>query len=854
MVDSVGKNPTSQGTLPGAHKPIPTLERDVETRAESQVPGFGQAFSEAALTPTAIGSAASTAITQAGVAIAQKQGAYFGQKNPNMQVMPSLTKSDEAFANAYKNESSSILGLQSQKLINENLEQVSQASRLTPELIGSFTQSSAAGIQDIVRNAPDDVRVSLTNQYAGQLQSQTHQLNMRMIGNQKDASVKRNEAFRVEQTSNMQDEIHNQTPRSLENAAKIRDAIYTGIDDSEASGELTATQAQAARISNKLSYESGIQINNAFSAKNQGHLEEFMAGLGQTKIQGLSWEQSETVYDNVSKAVVHVEQAEKRAHALTMAEGNNLIQTKRMTPGKLESMRDDLPPTDFLNLSTAYAVSHHDDSKKNEAVNEIASNPGSALVYNGQTNASINSAFNRLNQDLQRKAEQSGNPISQQESQFQTAATMNHPVPEYTDGLTNAVMGGTLEEAKMAMEHTERLHGMAGFKTVGISDRAKATSQMFRALKGQYPGNEDEALKQAREIVSNKSEEVIALNKTRIDAELGKHRGPQGLTSWAVKMGALGGDDYENLPAFTANTVSQFSAFMQLTNGDVDVSKKMTQDSIGKLYAPSYVNGSKQIAYLPIETMMQIPLGGASLIQSDIIRNVAPQFEQSRKSFDEGNSTSYWRVKGGRVSYPEYAEAKATVGAHLNFKGYLEAARKGTSLKDELRGKSHSAITRLRESYKSDREKIKRYEAASPIEVELVTKGGAKTYTLDVSSSPSTQVSGTTGQVVGRYNVGIKDPETGVVSAMSGYFGGINTNPDVRPNTQWVRERYLSVNGLTDGASFQERWEAHKASRRLTIGELRQMAKEVKREPFFQAPSTVEGLRSKAVRIKKGGE
>jgi hypothetical protein len=468
------------------------------------------------------------------------------------------------------------------------------------------------------------------------------------------------------------------------------------------------------------------------------------------------------------------------------------------------------------------------------------------------SNDAINSSFDKLNEDNQNKAELSGHPISAQESEFQTAASMNHPVPKYVDGLTNAMMGGALPEVQSAMEQIERLHAMAGFKTVGISDRAKATGEMFRALKGQYPGNEDEALKRAREIVSNKTDEIIALNKIAVNDELGKHRGAQNLTSWTVKIGGLGSGDYENLPAYTTDTVSQFSAFMQLTNGDVDVSKKMTQDSINKLYAPSFVNGKKQIAYLPIETLMNIPHGGTPLIQSDIIRGISPQFAQSKESFDQGNSTSYWRIKEGRVSYEDYAKAKTTVDAALNFKGYLKAARKGAPTKESMQGKS--GITALRESLKPERDIMAKYEEGAPIEVELVTRGGKpKTYTLDVSSSPSTQVSGTTGQVVGRYNVGIKDAETGIVNAMSGYFGGINTNPEVRPSKQWVRERYLSVNGLTEGPSFQDAWEAHRLSRDLTMAERFKMIEETKKEPFWQAPSTTEGLRAKAARIKKEG-
>jgi hypothetical protein len=917
MAGTVGSNPTSQGTLPGRAAPIPTLERQESTQAETSIPGFGQAFSQAALTPSVLGEASSSVITKTGMAASERAGELSAQKNPNRQLMPSFTKSDEAFAAAYKSESSAQLGMQSQQLLDAHLEEIEKANQVTPELVDKLVQSSSQGIQGILANAPTEVRMQLSAQYAQRIQAESHRLNTNMIREQKKQSAQTAEAFRVTQSQNMQEAIRSNTAEGFVTAQQTRDSINENINQAEFSGNLTPSQADSARIANKLNYESGIQINKALEARRNGTMESFVAKMADKRLPGLTWAETESVQTNVLQAMGQVERADQRNRSLLLSEGNNLIQTGQMTPDRLASYEPDLTPAEFNNLSTSYAVSKHGASQKEVAVNSITSNPKSARVYDGQTKDTINAAFDKLTSDYIRNEQAAGRPISEDDAAFVTASQMNHPVPKYIDGINNSLLGGTVNEAKTAMEHMERLRAMTGFKTTGISDKARATGEVFNALKGQYPGDENEAMKQARDIVSNKKSEVVELNNTRIDAELNKHRSPNQLTSWAIGMGGLGSKDYENLPAFTANTVSQFRSFMQLTNGNVELSKKMTSENLEKLYAPSRVNGEKQVAYLPIETAMKIPSGGESLIQSDIVNNLIPQFAQSKASFNQGNSTSFWRVKEGRPTYEQYAEAKTKVDEALSFKGRIKAARAGTGSDELTTGKSD--FTLLRESLSKERETIKKYQSASPVEVEQVLRGKrieptlqpkgflgkgnidldnlpvlknkdgtestistitaemdgktyllpsvidgkrvssdeavasfkktkkhlgvfetqkaadlydealhakhgftgkanqwpkyyedvAKTYTLNVSASNSTQVSGVSGEVLGPYNVGVKDPDTGITTAISGYFGGTQMNPEYRPNADWVRERYLSVNGLLGRMSFEEAWKAY---------------------------------------------
>ena len=796
MVDTVGSNPTAQGSLPAAHQATPVLERSVATQGEVQTPNYSAAYSELALTPTAIGAAASNVIMQTSSELAAIQGYELAKKNPNLPIIPTFAKSDAAFANAYKSQSASILGLDAQKLLDTNLEQLAQYDTLTPDLIASFAKSSATGIQEILKNAPDDVRVSLTNQYAQNLESQAHRLNMSMIGQQKETATKQGEAFRLEQTSIVQDALRDNTPQSLEVAAQTKASIDNGIDVAESTGQLSATQARASHISNKLNYESGIQINNALAARDNGTLERFLVDLGDKKLPGLTWGESEAVQNNVLKAVSQVERASRRNEQLTLAQGNNLIQTGRMTPDILESMRSDLTPTEFVNMSTAYSVSTHRKGANTQKVDFLISNAGDARAYDGATKDHINAAFDSLTGSVMENAKSSGTPVSADEAQAQVAAFMAHPIPKYIDGINNGIMSGSSEQAMSSMKQYHRLHAESGFKATGVSSKAVATSEMFLATQGQYPGNPDEALKQARDIVSNKDEATISLNKQKISEYYQRHASTTTtLQSSMIKMSGLGSGDYQDLTSFTADMRNHFDAYMQYTNGNEEISKKMTSDYAYKAYAETHINGEKEMGYLPVDSAIGIPVKGTALIQSDIYEKLGSQFEVGKQAFDNGTLDSYWRL-AERVRFDEYAAAKTKVGTALTIPGYIKAARAKMSSKDELQGKSN--ITVLRESLRPERDIIAEYESAKPIEAEQVMRNGeVNSYHIQTRSSSMTSVSSATGQVVGPYLIQVKDPVTGVLSNIHSYFGATRTMPEYRPDAQGIRSRYLALNGLT---------------------------------------------------------
>ncbi len=790
MAIGEGEAKTSSGGIHGATANAPILQSK-EKLQPTGVPNVSSAFNALALTPSALGEAASSLSMTAGNELARREGRRLG-KNPEGDLLPAFTKVDQTFIDSYSAQAESTLGLQAQSLLNQSKEEISNSNLLTQNQIGTFAQKTSDGLEGILNNAPNTIKDKMQHQFSSEVESSVHQLTMKMIGQQKELAIQQANAWRMNQSLAMQNAAKD---GNYDLADQINESINSNIHAMVNSNQMDPAQGESALITNKLNFQSSLAINKAMDAraKGGGALEDYLATMADKKIPGLSWSESEAVLNNVLQHVSQTESADRRQEQLTMAIGNNQIQTGEMTPAILSDYQNKLQPTDYVHLATAYAVSQRSRGITNQKVNFITANPRDSQTYNGMTAKDINSGFDVLTQALIKDYQNNGQGIDQDEAEFQTAAYMAHPVPKFVDSINNGIQQGNPQQAEAAMQKFQRMHEISGFKTVGVSDKSVAIGEVFQGLLGSQSLLPDEALAKARDIVSNKDDKTIKLNNQIIADYMKKNvSNPSKSLSWAIKMsGVESGIPFQNDAAFTSDIRNQFQGFMQLTNGDVDISKKMIQTYTQKTYGTTHVNGEPQIAYLPIEKSINLDTGATSLIQDDLISHLEPQLANGKEAFNNGTLPYYWRIKA-RISFDEYAKAKDS----LRTKGFSDPEYA-----------VHSQLT-------------KKYEKGSPVEIEQVMRNNdIHTYNLQIQTTSYNQVSPVTGQVMGPYNVLIKDPITGIPSAIHGHFGGIRTMPEYRPDAESIRNKFLTVNGINynskDNWKFYEAEKSGRAERKV---------------------------------------
>lgn len=773
--------------IKGNPQDLPILKRKESLDASTSVPNYGDALNQLATTPTTLGIIGSKIMTNSSIALATKYGQSLGRE-PQGNLLPPITNFDKQLVDSYSSQSQVILGNQANALLFNAQEEMAKNIKLTPGLIASYKQNVAEGLHDTLELAPDNIKPQLENQFLHQLNSSTHEYNLKLTSQNKSDAESNAQVWRVHQNDLVTNQVKDaQSPKDFEMAKNSYESLQKNINSSD----LTALQKETASTTAKLNYESALSINKLLNARASGKEDAYLSSLAGKKIGNLSWSESEQVTANTVKYLVAIEATENRDQNLIISGASLEMAQGTFNESKLADLRDELRPENYNKVATQWAKSQQKQNVENLTSQKIVSRPDDATTYEGLTPKQINAGF-----DLLKSAVMQKNPgISDDEADFRVASSMNTIVPKYLDRINRELANGNPHQVLGGLEAYERLHELDGNKVLGINDKSLMVGEIFKNMLANQNVDPDLALLKAREIVYNKDEDIIKNNNAIIHGYMASHAStPSNRLSNAIKLSGLAnGIDIDNAAAFEGDIYSRFNGYMQQSSGDVAASEARTRKDASKIWGESRVNGKKQITRLGIEQAISFPSDAAPLIQEDIITQLQPQLVASKELYDKGGSPHYWRIKEGRINYQAYAKAK------------LSIQKLGLSDPD------HSTNTKI----------INEFESGPPIQIEQITKSGNFTWHLDVQSSPYAQRSPTTQKVSG-YNIGLVHPETGEKGQLYGFYGATHIIPTYEPNENWIKKNYIGVNnlkGLTPEEYIKNRLAPHSPQ---TILEYRQ--------------------------------
>ena len=754
--------PQANVGIKGNSQDLNVLKSHEKLAAPTSVPNYGDALNELASAPTTLGIVGAQLMNSSSIAMATKMGQSLG-KEPHGNLIPGITNFDKNVAAAYTAESQTILGNQANALVYNAQEQMAKVDKLTPDIISSYKNNVAKGLQDTLELAPDSLKPQLENQFLHQVNSTTHELNLKLTAQNKAQADSSAAVWRTHQNDFVTNQVKDaKTPKDFEAAKQSFESLKQNITNSN----LSPAKKDTALTTAKTNYDSALSINKLLDARANGKEDQYLASMTGKKIPGLTWSESEQVTANTVRYLGAIEATENRDQNLTMSEANLDMAQGSFNESKLADLRDKLREENYNKVASQWAKQQRVQHVENQALQGIISNPGNASSYDGLTPKQINAGF-----DLLKSAVVQQNPgIPEEEASFRTASAMNTIVPKYIDHINRELANGNPAQVLGGLEAYERTHELDGNKVIGINDKALITGEIFKNMLANQNVDPDLALQKAREIVYNKDENIIKNNNAIIHANMMKYAGtPANRTSYAIKLSGLGtGIPVDNKAAFEADMFSRYSGYMQLSNGDSASSEAQLKKDAAKIWGETRVNGKTQITRLGVEQAISYPSNAAPLIQEDVINQLGPQLQATKELYDKGGSPHYWRIKEGRTNYQEYAKAKLSVREH----GYSDP------------------------KYSVHQQLIKKFEAGTPIEIEQVTKNGSVTWNLDVQSSPYAQRSPTTQKVSG-YNIGIVHPETGEKGQLYGFYGNTHNIPTYSPNEDWIKKNYVGINNLS---------------------------------------------------------
>jgi len=653
---------------------VPKPYQRTETVQPVRMPDFQNAMTTYAADTNWMSFIGSQVAAKASDAIAQKIGGEMG-KNPKGNLGPTFTDFDKTMKDSYNTQAQATLSLQANKLITDSNVETASATRITPSLIASTNQSIQKGLQNILKNAPDDVKPHMELQFGNAMLEQSANLSGRMIREQKEDQKNNNALATDMNTQHAYSFGLNGNEKAglaaVENTRRLNEA-------SAAARLITPETAKTNIDAARQSYLSGKQINQYEKARTQGKGEEYLKSIADKKPKDLSDSDYMSVTNNLMQYVNNQDALRSQNQSLALAKFQTSVAMNPMAPNmtqQMDELKNNVSPEayekaqlDYINAVKAYNLEQGN-------VNEAMATWGDAAASARRTEKATNNGFDRLTARLVQQRDQQGSPISNDEAEVQVAASAGGRVPVFEKSLDNKLLSGNPNSIASAANQMDMLDRMEqGRVYAGVSQKGKAIATLFQQQKGSMPdqdlarqitdnlSNVDDKMQKTLDnswnlILSNEGAGGLGAGKSLADFALQE----VGLDSRHNK--ALGGAYFGII--YGNDIYNQLNSNFIATRGDYDAAKKMTQDYVDTHYGDTYVNGFKQKTDSPIEKYLGYKGNAITpYVQNDMLNQLSVSFASAKKD----HPNDYWEtvpLKKGMLS-----QTAPEISRHVNGKEF----------------------------------------------------------------------------------------------------------------------------------------------------------------------------------------
>lgn len=772
-----------------ATQQAPILEKQVRLDNTVGNAPYAQGFDSMALTPTALGEFGAKLAITASTTLAQKRG-YEAGKNPHGSLLPPLTLTDKAYASAYVTQAQNTLGLQATKLMQEGQAELAKAWRLTPDMLSEYTKNMSQGLNEIINNAPMQAQPGLAAQFNNSLMQSTGNLNLKMIGQQKQQALQNATLFNNSQLSAIYEAARG---GNFDAAEKMHNDMLARSNSMKDTGMITPLQAESSAKSARMSLYTGLYTGEALKAFQNKKSDQFLADLLEKKPDGMNSLEWESIARNVMGEVQLQESFQQRNETSLYSEANRLLNEGLLTPdfiAQLESESTSKPR--FNNFMAQVAAYQRKNYKSNEQVASLMPQWTSPYAMAVASNKVKNMALVQAGQDIQQRAADSGRTLDDFEAQAEAMSTAGSPIQSFTQQMNAGFISGN---PQLMMRNLNAYRALRNANPKVLNGMEKQAEAMMTNFESQMEdGNApDIAAQKASEIVQQKTPEQMEINTALVRQWENKVvNTPSRLNSWASQFADVGdGAKINNLPYFAIHLKNIFKSNMELLNGDIQGATKMTKEGIERAWGVTEVNGKPEFVFQPVEQTIGLDAGANPLIKHDLYEQIQKQIGPMKVAFEEGQKNKdsrmsfYYRL-APRPSYEQFLQAQKVV------------AQKSKEPRDMV-GFSGSPLAPIPQHIKSDPKwdeaiKVINQFKNDPIKIEKVySDKRVEPFEIAIQANPGLQqdAQGT----IGSYNVSMR-MNNGPSAPMNGWFAGPLSEPVYMPNQSQIRQRYFELVGL----------------------------------------------------------
>ena len=652
---------------------IPEFKSTEKFQPTASPLGFERAAEKQAAAGNILTNIGSEIALRAGINRAEQAGIELG-KNPKGDLLPVFNKTDEAFQNAYRNTGQATLTLKGQELINNGLNTVNSASKLSPGLIDNFSSQIEKGIEAISSQAPSIDRTAVSQNLKLGLINAKSKLDEK-LAKQNTQELKDNFAAYTDETNTLIFDI------SSSGDTKGGEAVLSNLEQSVRaqveSGLLSPDEGENIIKIAKINHLTGTQFNKAQDARNAGKLDEYLSNYGKAPVEGMTPSEWVKVGNNLLTLLNFQDATDAKKQATLAAEIDLHIARNDVTNDLLLRAQEEQTPEAFIKTLTKLEIQNQKNQKllqKIKTTSEGWSNPAKFALFEKDD---INDTYDIMWRELAQK-----DAMDDWSAKTQIASTAGGAIPDYIKEFNARASTANPESIELAANALKFIEKVRAANLDGVDSKSRG---MINSYERQKTANVDSvtAAKNAEQAIFNVDE-----------SELNKRN-----TQWVMinkKVFGNNNDRLEKGAKEIAGTMSStnpvdFSLRVQemykdayLEVGNQIDAQTQVQQYFTNAYGDTTVNGFKQEGQFgTIEQALQISENEIPLVQLQI----SEQAQLKLENYNKGNFEYKYKFK-----FPISVTLEDREAAQREYDEILKTMQFNNPRYKELKGILASAI------------------------------------------------------------------------------------------------------------------------------------------------------------------
>lgn len=666
---------------------LPTYERQEKLQGQSPV-DYQSAYLEAAKQPTLMGQIGSQVAQSASQAMAQTLGVEAG-KTPTGGAHLTLTDFDKTFNETYNAQAGATLSIKGQKLLDEVHLNISQAPRLTPELLNKAETQLSQGLANISKDAPTGVRTSLEKSFSAQMLNNMTQYREKMFADDR-RSQKDNLSAAIDFNNNSMYEVTKSG--NFTSGKDMLDNIIEMVDNGVNVDHFSKVEAIKLKDAAKLNYLKAQYLHVFEINEKAGKTPEFLRNYVENKPSGMTDEQwvetGKSIYQEMNfiqtmkaqdedlKSQQMLNKIAVSPNLVTQTDWNNFA--AEVSPLRAEKVRFHLLQAMNKSQTTSAAVDNLIKNYDSAEAQAIAKPEVKDAAFLKKVNATIE------NSKKVTVPYAAPTPISSDEAQVQVATSSGNEVPVFTRILKNKLKSPNPTNIISGLNQIHSLYERgAGQVLSGLNEQDQSMISAAESLVGS-----PDPIKEAQEAhnrIYNQNPDIQKLNDHNFQNILTKkNRSGIGNEVFALNQVGLDKSDFLNPSIATAygiNILNKLSNFYSIS-GNLDEATKSTKRWVDENYGDTFVNGGKHKMLHPPEKEVGFSgRDGVPYIQQNVIDQFNQKLLPIKTQYEKKEINEYWEmlpvdiqtqkpvdILKNRVLNPYLPEIKANKDEKLGFK------------------------------------------------------------------------------------------------------------------------------------------------------------------------------------------